>query len=119
MSHCENCSRKCGSCSSCGSSLVMTPEEISLLETFSELPFQSVLRKPSQELPISPEDPSEGRSYILLCLEKKGLVDIDCHLPLKGFDYSSWPGFLHGSMALTARAQEVLDTIALQGIFEA
>jgi hypothetical protein len=93
----------------------MTPEEISVLETFSELPFQCILRKPSQELPASPEDPSEARSQVLLCLEKKGLIDIDCHQPLKGFDYSPWPGFLHGSMALTARGQEILDTLTIQG----
>ena len=114
MSHCKNCSGNCSGCTGCGS-LVMTSEEISLLESFRELPFQSVLRKPSQELPVSPEDPSEDRSRVLLCLEKKGLVDIDCHLPLRGFDYSPWPGYLHGSIALTARGQEVLDTLTIQG----
>ena len=115
MSPCNNCSGNCGSCTGCGSSLIMTREEISLLESFSDLPFQPVLRTPSQEQPVSPEDPSETRSQILACLEKKGLIDIDFHCPLKGFDYTPWPRYLHGSAALTARGQEVLDTLTIQG----
>ena len=118
MSHCEKCSGNCGSCTGCGGSLVMTREEIALLESFSHLPFQPILRKPSQELPLSPEDPSEACSRILACLEKKGLIDIDFHCPLKGFDYTPWPGHLQGSAALTARGQEVLDTLSIQGAQE-
>ena len=115
MSPCEKCSGNCGSCSGCGGSLVMTQEEISFLETFADLPFQPILRNPSQEWPLSPEDTGEARSQILACLEKKGLIDIDYHCPLKGFDYTPWPRHLHGSAALTARGQEVLDTLSIQG----
>ena len=75
----------------------MTQEEIAFLETFADLPFQPILRHPAQEQPVSPEDPSESRSRILVCLEKKGLIDIDYHCPLKGFDYTPWPRHLHGS----------------------
>ena len=115
MPPCNNCSGNCGNCTGCGSSLVMNREEISLLESFSDLPFQPILRNPSQEQPVSPEDPSETRSQVLACLEKKGLIDIDFHCPLKGFDYTPWPRFLHGSAALTARGQDVLDALAIQG----
>ena len=115
MSHCAKCSGNCGSCSGCGGSLVMTPEEIAVLKTFADLPFQPILREPSQELPMSPEDGSEFHSQILSCLEKKGLIDIDFHCSLKGFDYAPWPRHLHGSAALTARGQEVLDTLSIQG----
>ncbi len=93
----------------------MTQEEITLLESFLDLPFQPILRRPSQELPMSPEDPTESHCQILACLEKKGLIDIDFHCPLNGFDYPPWPRHLHGSAARTARGQEVLDTLSIQG----
>ena len=115
MAHCERCSGNCNSCNGCGGSLVMTQEEITLLETFADLPFQPILRLPSQELPISPENISQEQSQVLACLEKKGLIDIDFHCPLKGFDYTPWPRHLHGSAALTTRGQDVLETLSIQG----
>ena len=61
----------------------------------------------------------EEMSLLLQCLEKKGLIDIDYHQPLSGFDYSAYAPYpLQGSMALTARGQEVLDTVELQGVTE-
>ena len=110
----KNCNGCCGSCGSCGASLLLTQEEVSLLRRFGEIPFLPVARKASDMTPVCLE--GENLSDILACLEKKGLIDIDYHAPLKGFDYrayGAWP--LHGSMALTARGQEVLDTLDLQG----
>jgi glucose-inhibited division protein A len=49
--------------------------------------------------------------------EKKALIDIDYHLPLKGFEYSAYAAYpLHGSMALTQRGQQVLELLEVQGV---
>jgi len=63
-------------------------------------------------------DPEEG-SLILQCLEKKGLIDLDYRMPLKGCEgetYRVYP--VRGSMGLTARGQAVLEMMELQGITE-
>ena len=119
MSHCNHCSGNCGSCGGCSASLVLTEAELTLLQGFAQLPFQSVVRKSGEELPVWPEAPTQENALALACLEKKGLIDIDFHCPLKGFDYTPWPHHLQGSAALTARGQEILDTISLQGTQEA
>jgi hypothetical protein len=122
MNNCSDCGgcTSCGSCGGCGRSLALTEPELRLLRLFSQLPFLPAARKASDEVPVFLEegDPAEN-SAALACLEKKGLIDIDYHLPLSGFNYSAYTAYpLHGSMALTARGQEVLDTIDLQGIEE-
>lgn len=62
----------------------------------------------------------EEYSLILECLEKKGLIDIDYRQSLSGFDYSAYAGFpCHGSIALTARGQTVVEMLELQGFGEA
>ena len=65
MAPCGNCSGNCGSCSGCGGSLVMTETELTVLQSFADLPFQPILRKPSQEQPVSPEAPTPERSLVL------------------------------------------------------
>ena len=118
MKNCSDCGgcTSCGSCGGCGRSLALTEPELRLLRLFSQLPFLPAARKASDEVPVFLEegDPAEN-SAALACLEKKGLIDIDYHCPLKGFDYTPWPRHLHGSAALTARGQEVLDTLSIQG----
>ena len=53
---------------------------------------------------------------ILICLEKKGLISIDFDMPLRGADMSAYGDCpIHGSIALTARGQEVLDVLDKQG----
>ena len=75
-------------------------------------------RKPSNTEPVCLEF-GEGLTPVIACLEKKGLIDIDYHQPLKSFDYSAYSAYsLQGSMALTLRGQEVLDTLELQGFGE-
>ena len=59
----------------------------------------------------------ETYSLILQCLEKKRLISIDYDKPLAGFDgevYRRYP--VHGSMALTARGQAVVELLNVQGI---
>lgn len=116
MKHCENC----GSCDGCKHALLLTPQELRLLRQFAQIPFLPVARKQDAEEPVYLEDADPTQSaYTIACLEKKGLIDIDYHLPLSGFDYSAYADYpLRGSMALTERGQEVLDTVDLQGVTE-
>ena len=119
MANCGNCAG-CGSCGGCAKSLVLTEKEIDFLLSFAQIPFQPIARKASDEMPVYLEsgDPTVN-AVIIACLEKKGLIDIDYHMPLSGFDYSAYAAYpLHGSMALTLRGQETLDTIDLQGIYQ-
>lgn len=119
MEHCQNCGG-CQNCSGCHRALLLSSEEISLLQRFAQLPFLPVARKASDTQPVYLEegDPAQN-ALVITCLEKKGLIDIDYHMPLDRFDYSVYAGYpLRGSMALTARGQQVLDTIELQGITE-
>lgn len=117
MSQCDRCSGSCESCGGCGC-LTLTPQEREVLEDFFALPFRAVVRKPHLEQPLDPEEPTEERSRILQCLEKKALIDIDYHCPLKGYDYSPWPGMLTGSAALTARGQRVAELLDISGARE-
>ena len=119
MEHCNHCGG-CGKCSGCDRSLLLSQQELDLLRTFAQFPFLPVARKASGTDPICLElgDPAMA-GPVIACLEKKGLIDIDYHLPLKSFDYQAYSTYpLHGSMALTLRGQEVLDTMDLQGILE-
>ena len=69
--------------------------------------------------PIYLEDESytkEEYSLILQVLEKKGLISLE-YDPLTGADMSAYKGYpVHGSMALTARGQTVVDLLDTQGI---
>ena len=116
MEKCNGCS----GCNGCDRSLLLTDAELALLKLFATLPFLPVARKPEDTFPVFFEggDPAQN-GLLLACLEKKGLIDIDYHCPLVGFDYSAYKGYrLQGSMALTLRGQEVLDTLEFQGAAE-
>lgn len=117
MAQCENCAG-CSSCGGCARSLVLTEKEIEFLRQFAQIPFLPVARKASDETPVYLEEGDTAENAVVIaCLEKKGLIDIDYHMPLSGFDYAAYTTYpLHGSMALTLRGQEVLDAIDLQGI---
>ena len=63
------------------------------------------------------EETAADYSLILQCLEKRGLISIDYDLPLAGFDdaaYAAYP--IRGSFALTARGQQVVELLEIQGI---
>lgn len=119
MEHCNHCGG-CGKCGGCDRSLSLTAQELALLQRFAQIPFLPVARKADDFEPVYLEDGDpQASAGIISCLEKKGLIDIDYHLPLSGFDYTPYKAYpLRGSMALTARGQEVLDTIDLQGFTE-
>ena len=112
MDSCHSCGGNCGSCSGCANTLTLTQAEIDMLRTFSQIPFLPVARRADDMTPVCLETDIADTGLILMCLEKKGLIDMDYHTPLRGFDYSAYAQLpLHGSMALTARGQGVLDTL--------
>lgn len=115
MSGCGNC---CGSCGLCGE-LVLAPGEIDMLKKLSQIPFLPVAREAYIDTPIYLGDDTyskEDASQILRCLEKRSLITIDYDKPLKGFAYEGYP--LRGSIALTAKGQEVIETLEIQGLLE-
>lgn len=120
MSGCKKC---CGNCGGCGE-LVLSPGEVKMLQTLSQIPFLPVARQADNMDPVYLEEDGydkETCSLILQCLEKRGLISIDYDMPLKGTSYGSryeaYP--VRGSFALTAKGQDVLQVLELQGITEA
>ncbi len=124
-----NCSGNCGSCGNCGNcencggcakELVLTQPEIDMLQTLGQFSFLPVARKADDMTPVYLEDTActrEEYSLVLQVLEKKNLIDIDYDKPLPGANMSAYAGFpVHGSMALTARGQAVLEMLDIQGI---
>lgn len=118
MSGCGNC---CGNCGGCGE-LILSQGEIGLLLQLAQIPFLPVARKADTMDPIYLEDPAlaaPDATLILQCLEKRGLISVDYDQPLKGWDYSAYSSFpIHGSFALTAKGQQVLDVLEMQGLNE-
>ena len=93
-----------------------------MILNLGQIPFLPVARKMGEDIPVYLEDDRytpEEYSLILQCLEKKGLISLDYSEKLRGFDdgaYAAYP--IRGSMALTARGQQVLEMMELQGIRE-
>ena len=91
-----------------------------MLQTLGQIPFLPVARKADEMTPVYLEESEytqEEYSLILQCLEKKELISIDYDAPLKGCDgmrYTEYP--VRGSFALTARGQQVLQMLEIQGI---
>ena len=114
-----HCSGNCEHCGGCAGELVLSQPEIDFLNDLAENAFLPVARKAADNTPVYLEKSDQSReqySLILICLEKKGLISIDFDMPLSGADMSAYAGFpIHGSIALTARGQEVLDVLDKQG----
>lgn len=120
MNNCEKCSGGCGHCGGCGGALSLNEGELALLQKLGQMAFLPVARRADRPEPVFCGDgdyPAEEYSLILQCLEKKGLISIDYDAALKGFDgYGSYQ--IRGSLALTARGQQVLEILEIQGISE-
>ena len=123
MSGCAHCSGNCGGCSGCsgcGGAMELTRGEIDMLLKLGQIPFLPVARKMGDENPVYLEDAEytvEEYGLILLCLEKRGLISLDYDKPLKSFDdgaYAAYP--IRGSFALTARGQQVVELLEMQGV---
>ena len=116
------CNGNCGSCGGCAKQLTLTQGEIDMLMQLGQIPFLPIARKADDMTPVYLEDDAYSRedySLILQVLEKKGLVSLDYDKPLSGVDMSAYKGLpVHGSMALTAKGQTVLEMMELQGIEE-
>ena len=112
-----SCNGNCGSCSGCARELELTEMELEFLKELGEVAFLPVARNMGDLDPVYPENPSEEFSLLLQCLEKKGLVSLDYHLPLKGYSHPEYDRFpIRGSMALTQRGQQVLELVEYQGV---
>ena len=91
-----------------------------MLGQLAQIPFLPVARRMDDDVPVYLEDDEYTReeySLIISCLEKRGLIDIDYGMPLRGFRdgaYGAYP--VRGSFALTARGQQVVELLEIQGI---
>lgn len=114
------CNGNCEHCGGCAGELVLSQPELDFLNLLGQSAFLPVARSGADNTPVYLEDTNETRetySLILICLEKKGLISLDFDKPLQGADMSAYVGYpIHGSIALTARGQEVLDVLDKQGI---
>jgi len=114
-----SCNGNCDHCGGCAGELVLSQPEIDFLNMLAANAFLPVARRADQAQPVYLEDDAqtpEQYSLILVCLEKKGLISIDFDKPLIGADMSAYQGYpIHGSIALTARGQTVLDVLDKQG----
>ena len=117
MSNCGSC---CGNCGGCGGAMELSGGEIRMLLKLAQIPFLPVARKMSDDIPVYLEDTEETAetySLILQCLEKRGLISIDYDMPLAGFDASAYAAYpIRGSFALTARGQQVVELLEVQGV---
>ena len=113
-----NCGGNCGSCSGCARELVISEKELEFLRTLGQIPFLPVARKMGDLTPVCME-PGMEDSRILELLEKKALISLDYHMPIRGFDQEKYAGYpIVGSMALTERGQKVLELLEVQGAEE-
>lgn len=109
----------CDSCGGCGKELVLSEGEIRLLSALGQYAFLPVARKVDDMTPIYKEDHAYSTaeySLFIQLLEKKQLIYLD-YTPLSGAkmgQYQDYP--VHGSMGLTKRGQEVLETLEMQGV---
>ena len=114
-----NCSGSCEHCGGCAGELVRSQPELDFLNDLAENAYLPVARTAGDNTPIYREDEKQTQQQyglILICLEKKGLISIDFDMPLRGADMSAYADCpIHGSIALTARGQEVLDVLDKQG----
>lgn len=107
--------KNCGSCGGCGE-LFLTQPELILLERLAQTAFLPVGKG---EYPVYLEEDGDPEVWgrAVLALDLKGLISLDYDQPLRGFDYGAYEGCsLRGSMALTARGQDVVERIEIQGI---
>ena len=116
-----NCGQGCcGSCANCCGALCLTREELELLLYLAQIPFLPVARRADSESPVYLE--SESRSAqemapVIEALWQKHLIRLDYDLPLANFDYTAYGDSpVKGSMAMTARGQQVAEQLEILGI---
>ena len=117
-----SCNGNCSACSGCARELVLTGKEIEFLNLLGQYAFLPVARSMGDLTPVYLEEGEEKLqeySLVLQCLEKKNLITIDYDAPLVGADMSAYKAYpVHGSIALTAGGQTVVEQLEKQGIIE-
>ncbi len=114
------CSGSCGGCGGCRAALELTERELELLRELAVYAFLPVARTADDPTPHYLQDDARAEaeySAALLHLERKGLIDLDYASPIGAYTdarYAPWP--VHGSAALTARGQQVLETLDILGM---
>ncbi len=117
---CKKCSGGCSRCGGCAGTLELTQGEIDLLQELAVYAFLPVARRADDMTPFYPEGDAyslEQYCAILMHLERKGLISMDYSAPVGHYPaqiYGAWP--VHGSMALTQRGQEVVESLNIVGI---
>ena len=118
---CKTCNSGCrGDCGGCAKVLELTEGEVHFLQELGMYAFLPVARRADDMTPFYPEGEGftlEEYSAILMHLERKGLVSMDYGAPVGNYPaelYAPWP--VHGSVALTQRGQEVVETLQITGI---
>ena len=91
---------------------VYVPESPIFITNVIPVPGDSpVFTDDNSPVPASADD----ISACLHALEAKQLISVDDNIPIAGYDYSAYHGFsIHGSMALTAFGQDILDSLIYQ-----
>lgn len=126
MHNCDNCpgcsgNAGCGGCSGCGGcgrSLTLTEAERDFLLELAQTPFLPIARFPAEETPVFLEkgaDRKEEMGILLRMLERKSLIDLDYRTPMNIYAPAYDPYPIKGSLSLTARGQQVLDLLDIQG----
>ena len=117
---CGSCCHHCGSCGQ-QDSLYLTPSELEILQQLAVTPFLPAGFNSRGKHPICLDCPGERESVsdTLLTLRQKRLISLDPEIPLQDFDYSAYGACpLHGSLALTALGQQVVELLEVQGAEE-
>ena len=122
MSGCKDCTGNCcKNCGGCGGALELSQGEIDLLQTLGQFSFLPIARKIDDMTPIYREENTyteEQYSLFIQLLEQKQLIYLD-YTPLSGAKMGLYPEFpVHGSMGLTKRGQDVLETLEVQGAID-
>lgn len=119
MGTCEgSCTGCCGGCGKPGA-LELAGEEIALLRALGQLAFLPLARRADREEPVCfalAELMPDRAGLALLCLQKRGLVDLDYGTPLSGCGYEEYAGYpVRGSAGLTARGLQALEVLEILG----
>ncbi len=111
----NHCGRCCaGSCSGCLQEIILTKDEIRVLEKFAQVSFLPIASDRNGSPVYLEEDlhTLTDCNAVLIALQRKYLISIDYDIPLSNFDYCRYEEFRgHGSMALTMLGQYVIDQI--------
>ena len=98
----------CSGCAGKGGAITLHPAEIDILRELAVCPFLPVGLNSRTGEPFCLEFPD---------MEKRGFIRIDYDSPLAGGAYEGYEVcFRRGSLALTAKGQDVIERLAVQGV---